>query len=257
MMNQSSAFYECFCFVSCPSEATVTRLRLSQPTEPLSRRGIKLHLYLCPFLDNRQFRGFYISIAWQVTFRLAPPILFRRVKDIVFADRYDLCFVQREAVFFGSEIFELLVAAAGRLTVVLDLNDETCVSYVNSQFGYLAIAFKLFGEMDRLIKISTAVIGCNRFIAGYAAVLGAKKEVMLTVADKNTFSPVERNNDPPITPIIGWIGVHSTFTPLEHIFPVLERLGERYRFRLRIVRASHKLSIKSKLGCRSASIHRG
>ena len=59
----------------------------------------------------------------------------------------------------------------------------------------------------------------------------------LTVVDNNIFTPIEKAND---VPVLGWIGTHSTFSFLESLFPVLERLAKTHRFKLCIVGAGKK-----------------
>jgi glycosyltransferase involved in cell wall biosynthesis len=58
--------------------------------------------------------------------------------------------------------------------------------------------------------------------------------VIPTVVDTEVFKP------PDVTPkgvtlTMGWIGTHSTFPFLASIFPVLEKLGKKHRFKLKIV----------------------
>ena len=214
---------------SYPKEAAATRFRVEQFIRPLASRGVELTL--SPFLDSESFKAFYNSHALQIPFRLAGPLL-KRFGEIFSAGRYDLLFVQREAMFFGPEIFERLIAAAGDLPLVLDLDDATYVRYVSPRFGRMASALKFFGKTDRLIRRAAAVTCGNRFIAEYVSGLGTKAEIIPTVVDTEIFTPSVKEND---RPVIGWIGTHSTFSSLERIFPVLGRLAERYRFKLKIV----------------------
>lgn len=217
---------------SYPVSAAATRFRMEQFVEPLRARGIELDIQ--PFVSEEQFRAFYKKGgALGKAASMLGPIL-RRIGQLARARTYDVLLVQREAAMFGPAIFEWLFQKLGKIPLVLDLDDATYVRYVSPTYGRLGSFFKFFGKTDNLIRRSSMVISGNRFIAEYAESLGAKTVVIPTVVDTDKFHPVEKHNDPPV---IGWIGTHSTYPFLESIFPVLERLAEKHRFKLRIVGA--------------------
>jgi len=66
------------------------------------------------------------------------------------------------------------------------------------------------------------------YIASYAHGV-----VIPTVVDTKRFRPAPRPDD--ATPVIGWVGTHSTYPYLERLLPVFERLASEVPFRLRIV----------------------
>ncbi len=215
---------------SYPKEAAATRFRVEQFIGPLRERGIELEL--SPFLSAEQFSAMYKPGG---AVRKAAGIarsLFRRAAEAGKLRDYDLLFVQREAMFFGPEIFERLFQMAGRVPMVLDLDDATYVPYASPTYGKLGSALKFFGKTDRLIRRSAAVTCGNRFIAEYVSKLGTRAEVVPTVVDTEIFRPVEKDNK---IPVVGWVGTHSTFPSLEFLFPVLERLAHRHEFILRVV----------------------
>lgn len=217
---------------SHPVESAATRYRLSQFVAPLAEHGIDLAV--SPFIDGNIYDNLYKpGNVLAKSFSMAPPF-FRRFGTALGAGRYDLLFVQREAMLFGPAFFEWLARTAGRIPMVLDLDDATYVSYVSPTYGKLGSLFKFFGKTDSLIKRSKSVICGNRFIADHVEALGTRAVVIPTVVDTDKFFPVERNNP---VPVIGWVGTHSTFPFLEQIFPVLKSLAEKHRFLLRIVGA--------------------
>lgn len=217
---------------SYPVESAATRFRMAQFVGPLRENGIELEIE--PFLDTRQFLGLYSGggITSKAAGMVGP--VMKRLGGLFRAGRYDLLFVQREAMFFGPAIFERLYRSVGRIKMVLDLDDATYVSYVSPSYGRLGSYLKFFGKTDSLIKQSSLVVSGNRFIAEYAAAKGAETVVIPTVADTDIFSPIEKNNE---IPVLGWIGTHSTLPFLESIFPVLEKLAADHKFKLRIVGA--------------------
>ncbi|MBA2377992.1 MAG: glycosyltransferase family 4 protein, partial [Blastocatellia bacterium] len=161
------------------------------------------------------------------------PVL-RRVADVARARKFDLLFVQREAMLFGPAVFETLMQRIGRLPMVLDLDDATYVAYNSPTYGRLGSSLKFFGKTDRLIDRAAAVTCGNRFIAEYVERRGARAVVVPTVVDTEVFRPLETPPEDGMT-VIGWVGTHSTFPSLEFLFPVLQDLATKHTFRLRVV----------------------
>ena len=215
-----------------PVEAAATRFRLAQFVGPLAEAGIELEV--SPFLTGPQFSNLYAPgrTASQLTGLLSS--FLKRVGLIRHIRRYDLLFVQREAMLVGPAIFESLYRIFGRAPMILDLDDATYVRYISPSYGRLGSYLKFFGKTDKLIKASSVVICGNKYIAEYVRSLGTKTVVIPTVVDTNDFTPIPKAN--PI-PVIGWIGTHSTFPFLEWLFPVLEELAVKHRFVLKIVGA--------------------
>lgn len=218
---------------SYPIEAAATRYRLTQFIEPLAREGISLTI--SPFLDSRQFGDFYKNkgIA-EKSLGLWKPLV-RRAREISQTRDYDLLFVQREAAFFGPAFFEWVFRHRGKSPMILDLDDATYVRYVSPTYGRIGSFFKFFGKTDALIESSAAVTCGNRFIAEYVEKKGVPTTIVPTVVSTDEFFPLENKNNE--TPVIGWIGTHSTFPFLQSLFPVFQKLAERHDFVLRIVGA--------------------
>jgi glycosyltransferase involved in cell wall biosynthesis len=168
---------------------------------------------------------------------------FKRFGDVFAARKADVLLVQREAMIFGPPVIEWLVTRAGKCPMVLDLDDATYVSYTSPTYGRLGSALKWFGKTDDLIRWA-AVVSCgNRSIAEYVTSKGTRAVVIPTVVDTERFRPLTemgesaRERIDNETPVLGWVGTHSTFPYLESIFPALEELASRHRFRLKIVGA--------------------
>jgi glycosyltransferase involved in cell wall biosynthesis len=215
---------------SYPVEAAATRYRLTQFVQPLAEKGIDLKI--SSFLDSHQFNRHYQNKAvFEKIGGLTQPIL-QRFSQITQIKKYDLIFVQREAMFFGPAVFELIYQKFGNVPMILDLDDATYVSYISPTYGKIGSFFKFFGKTDKLIGRAESVVCGNRFIAEYVKKKGTKAVVIPTVVDTDKFFPIEKKNE---FPVIGWIGTHSTFPFLESLFPVLQKLAERHRFVLKIV----------------------
>ncbi len=220
---------------SYPVEAAATRYRLQQFVGPLRERGIELEVR--PFMDSRLFADFYRRDRLPRTAAGLVRASLRRAGDILAARRADVLLVQREAMIFGPPVVEWLSTKLGGVPAVLDLDDATYVPYDSPTYGRVGAALKLFRKTDDLIRWARVVTCGNRNIAAYAAAKGARSVVIPTVADTDLFSPAAKDGGDGGVPVLGWIGTHSTFPFLRSIFPVLERLAETHRFRLKIVGA--------------------
>lgn len=215
---------------SYPNDSATTRYRLTQFVEPLAARGIDLEI--SSFFDDEQFRRFYQNKSlFKAMTEMSVPV-FRRVAEIRKIQRYDVLFVQREAMMFGPAVFEWIFQKFGNLPMILDLDDATYIPYTSPNFGKIGSFFKFFGKTDRLIERADVVICGNRFIAEYVEKKGTEAVIIPTVVNTDEFAPVEKNNE---IPVVGWIGTHSTFPLLESIFPVLQKLAEKHLFKLKIV----------------------
>jgi glycosyltransferase involved in cell wall biosynthesis len=219
-----------------PVEAAATRFRLHQFVAPLQERGVDLTI--SPFLTSAQFHSLYNAgdVAAKGAAMAMSTLI--RARDLLTAARYDLVFVQREAMIFGPGVMEWFVTKLRGMPMVLDLDDATYVRYVGPTYGLFGSWLKSFGKTDKLIERAAAVTCGNRFIAEYVERKGTRSVVVPTVVNLDEFKPAVHGNME--DPIVGWVGTHSTFPFLESIFPVLERLAKKHRFTLRIVGAGRR-----------------
>ena len=219
---------------SYPTEAASTRYRLTQYVEPLAAQGIEMTVR--PFINSTTFSTIYTRKAiFKNGYSLAVASV-RRIFDGLSAGKFDVLLVQREAMLFGPPIIEKLAMNYGKVPMILDLDDATYVSYKSPTYGKFGSALKWFGKTDDLIKWSSVVTCGNRNIAEYVKSKGVETKIIPTVVDTDKFCPrtADFNRD---EPVLGWIGTHSSFQFLQTIFPVLQKLAEKYKFRLKIVGA--------------------
>jgi glycosyltransferase involved in cell wall biosynthesis len=221
---------------SYPVEAAATRYRLEQFVTPLAERGITLTVR--PFLDSRLFASLYRREEMPRTALGLARSALRRMGDVFEARGADVLLVQREAMMFGPPLFEWLATRALRCPMVLDLDDATYVSYTSPTYGRLGSALKWFGKTDDLIRWAKVVTCGNRSIAEYVSSRGGRARIIPTVVDTERFKPATRKREGP--PVLGWIGTHSTYPYLESIFPAIEQLARKFRFRLKVVGAGRK-----------------
>ena len=218
---------------SYPLEAACTRYRLMQFIEPLAEKGISLTV--SPLLDKNEFAALYRR---GQNLRKAAQLINsarKRLFDSFEAREFDAIIVQREAMIIGPPVFEWLYKKIGKCPIILDLDDATYLSYVSPTYGRLGSALKFFGKTDTLIGWSETVICGNRHIAEYVEGKGTNAVIVPTVVDTDKFYPVQKETRK--TPVVGWIGTHSTFPFLKSLFPVFTNLARKYDFILKIVGA--------------------
>lgn len=218
---------------SYPVEAAATRYRLAQFVEPLAERGIDITI--SPFIDNTQFKLLYQNKSLVRKFSGLWKPFMQRMSEIFKISKFDLIFIQREAMFLGPALFERVFQMIGKCPIVLDLDDATYVHYTSPTYGKIGSFFKFFGKTDFLIQKAEIVTCGNRYIAEYVEKKGTKSVIIPTVVDTNKFEPIDKPKK--AVPVVGWIGTHSTFPLLQSIFPVLENLAKKHEFVLKIVGA--------------------
>jgi glycosyltransferase involved in cell wall biosynthesis len=224
---------------SYPVEAAATRYRLTQYVAPLGERGVELEVR--PFLSSRLFASLYRRGQLPRTAAGLARAALSRVFDVGAARRADVVLVQREAMMFGPPVVEFLSTRLGGRPLVLDLDDATYVAYTSPTYGRLASALKWFSKTDDLIRWARVVTCGSRAVAEYVESKGGRAVLVPTVVDTDLFRPAQRGGeDDTATPLVGWVGTHSTFPYLESIFPVLEELARSHRFRLKIVGAGRE-----------------
>jgi glycosyltransferase involved in cell wall biosynthesis len=235
---------------SYPIEAAATRYRLVQYVAPLRERGIELEVR--SFLDSRLFASLYRRGELPRTAAGLLRASLARLADAAAARRADVVLVQREAMMFGPPVVEFLATRLGGRPLVLDLDDATYVSYTSPTYGRLASALKWFRKTDDLIRWARVVTCGSRAIREYVEAKGARAVYIPTVVDTDQFRPLEQDAESTTgargasagatetknsTPVVGWIGTHSTFQYLESIFPALRELAKSHRFKLKLVGA--------------------
>lgn len=220
---------------SFPVNAAATRFRVAQFIEPFKDLGHEI--VLSPFLTNEQFRNIYLGGGSVRKISSLFRSILRRVSEIGKVRKFDVIFIQREAMIFGPAFFEWIYQSLGKLPMVLDLDDATYIPYISPSYGRLGSYLKFFGKTDRLINRADLVICGNRFIAEYVEKRGTRAVIVPTIVDTDVFKPKDQEHP---VPIIGWVGTHSTFPFLERLLPALSKLANEHRFILKVVGSGRK-----------------
>lgn len=225
--------------VSGSIESPSPRFRVVQLVPHLESSGITVTIR--PFIDNVTFR--------HLTDRGATPRAMlgvvhgavRRVGDVVRARRADVILVERQAMFIGPPVIEMLSTEIGRCPLVLDLDDPMWMAahplWVGSESSMLdrfKAALRWPSKIGKLIDHASVVTCGNRIIADYVTARGSTAVLLPPAVETATFRP----RQPPDTGrplVVGWIGSPGTYAYLEPLLPTLAEVAREHPFRLRVV----------------------
>ncbi len=224
-----------------PVEAANTRYRVQQFFPYLQAAGISCEL--ASLMSRELFFEFYQPGQSLSTMAGLVRALGRRLGDVVRARRYDVVFLEREALLLGPPLLEWLLARVLRRSIVFDFDDAIFLPAQNSIRGNLATWLKYPAKTARTLALSTQVITGNEYLAAYARRHNPRVTVLPTVVDAAQYAataPAPRASD---SLVIGWIGTHSTAPYLEIIAPALAQLARRQRFVLRVIGAGRAVQI--------------
>lgn len=228
-----------------PIEAANTRYRVYQFLPYLKSRGIECEV--APFISSELFHEMYRR--GRIVRKMAGMArsVLGRVADVMRARRVDVVCVSREAMLFGPPAIEWLVGKVARCPIVFDFDDAIFVSYVSPTYGRFASWLKSPSKSSRILAMSAHIIAGNEYLANYARRHNRRVTILPTVVDTEFFDsadPLPRpNSQSAVSPVIGWIGSHSTAQYLDLIAPALQQLASRRRFVFRVIGAGRDVNM--------------
>ncbi len=156
--------------------------------------------------------------------------LFIRLKDLRRFKHYDIIFIQREALFLGSSFFERRAVQSGAYTM-FDFDDSIWLADTspgNKKWEWIKKPEKFFETVTSV----QCVIAGNTYLAQKALALNANTQIIPTTIDTDFHKPKpELRNKKTLT--IGWSGSISTIKHFELLVPVLLKVQERYKERVK------------------------
>ncbi len=151
--------------------------------------------------------------------------VWKRSKDVLRRNRYDIIFIQREAFMTGSVFFEKMLARS-KAKLIFDYDDAIWkhdVSDANRKLGWL----KNPAKTSRIIALADLVIAGNQYLADYASQWCRNVVVIPTTLDTDLFKPcIKQNNSSAIC--IGWSGSSTTTKYLKEARNVLLALKHKF-----------------------------
>jgi glycosyltransferase involved in cell wall biosynthesis len=213
-----------FASVHPPGRAPSQRFRYEQYVDFLAEHGFRTTF--APVLKADDYGVVYGEGGYLRKGLIAGRGLARRLADVRRLPRFDIVFVQREAVQLGTSWFEALAARA-RPRLVFDFDDAIWlqnVSDANRKLGWL----KRPAKTSKLIGMADMVLAGNAYLADYARRINSNVSIVPTTIDTDYYvrdATVTRG--PGVC--IGWTGSLTTIQHFDRILPVFRRLKERYQ----------------------------
>jgi glycosyltransferase involved in cell wall biosynthesis len=154
----------------------------------------------------------------------------RRIDDFRNLSRYDLVFIQKEALPFGTTIIEKLFSS--KKPVIYDFDDA--VYLMNPSKTSLIPFLRTPSKIATIIKLSECVIAGNQYLADYATKYNCDVHIIPTCIDTDYYIPKHKREERKRI-VIGWIGSQSTISYLVDIKGVLKKLCRKYDVIFKIV----------------------
>jgi len=224
-----------------PEEGASSRLRITQFFPYLERHGVACTFR--PLFDTAFYRRFYQPGATVGKALRLAALTLRRLVDVLGARRYDVVFVQREAHIIGPPVFEWLLARLVRRPLVYDFDDAVFIPSSSGVYGRLAHWLKRPEKTSSVIGWSDEVIVCTEYSRRFAVRHHPAPVVIPTVVDSTVYVPRPPSTDE--VPTIGWVGSFTAAPFVVALRDVFERLGARYRYRLKLVGLGMPFTLRS------------
>lgn len=155
--------------------------------------------------------------------------LFIRLKDSWRFNKFDIIFIQREALFIGSTYFERK-AFRSKAKVIFDFDDSIWLmdtSPENKKFEFL----KNPNKTKTNIQNAHLVIAGNTYLANFAKTFNSNTIIIPTTVDCEKHKPLPNLRGKNIV-VVGWSGSVSTIKHFERFIPILKLLKEKYKEKL-------------------------
>lgn len=155
----------------------------------------------------------------------------KRWKDILRSNHYDIIFIQREAFMTGSTFFEEQFRKS-KAKIIFDFDDAIWhldISEANKRFHWL----KNSGKTAKIISLSNLVIAGNTYLADYARHHNDNVVIIPTTIDTEEYlrQPVIKHNE---RVCVGWSGSITTIKHFDYAVPFLKKLKQRFKERILI-----------------------
>jgi glycosyltransferase involved in cell wall biosynthesis len=191
---------------------------------------------LCPLLGDDYVRRLHSGLTTGITSILRAYA--RRLMLLLQARRYDLLWIEKEALPWLPAWAELALFRIAGTRIVVDYDDAVFHTYDQHRNGIVRTLLSL--KIDRIMSAADLVIVGNAYLGLRAKAAGAHAIAeMPTVVDLKCYP--ERRSAParrqePFT--VGWIGSSLTSSYLEMLRPALAELARRLPLRVILVGAA-------------------
>jgi len=192
-----------------------SRLRTLQYIPFLKNEGIEVTP--APLLEDAYVESLYAGKRWALHKSVAS--YFRRVKTLLFSKRFDVVWLEGEAMPWMPYALERLFLST-KIPYVVDYDDAVFHRYDMHESKVVRSA--LGTKIDSIMRRSDCVVVGNSYLEARAAESGARRiEIVPTVVDLTRYPQPKPKCE---GRTIGWIGSPSTQHNLEIVSAPLQRL---------------------------------
>jgi glycosyltransferase involved in cell wall biosynthesis len=201
------------------------RFRFEQYLDMLERNGFEITF--SNFISEADDKLFYAPGNFAGKISILIKNFFIRTKEVLFASRYDIIFIYREATMIGTSVFERWMAKS-TAKLIFDYDDSTWLPNVSE--GNKALAFLKRPEKTKeIISVCDVVFAGNEYLKQYALQYCNDVVVVPTTIDTNYHVPNKIQKD---KICIGWTGTQTTIPHFLSIQKALEKLLKKYPNRI-------------------------
>ncbi len=175
-------------------------------------------------LSAKQDKIFYGAGNTFGKIRVGISAIFRRLNDVLRANRFDYVFIYRDAFFFGI-LFEWLFKQS-KAKLVFDFDDSIWLQDENANQSIFQ-KLKNPAKTGRIISYCDLTIAGNEYLANYARQHSENVTIIPTTIDLNEYTKVNVEKDDGIC--IGWSGSFSTIKHFESSLEALRIIKEKYQ----------------------------
>lgn len=159
----------------------------------------------------------------------------RRWRDLLRIRRFDLVYTYIYVTPVGTTLFERAARVLAR-RMIYDIEDNILDSGgAGPSINPIASLFRSGAKPRVLTAAADEVITASPFLVDRCRALNVHGRCTLIPPSVDTDRFVPGDRDPHGVPVIGWTGTFSSRPYLDLLAPMLQRLAERERFRLRVI----------------------
>ncbi len=207
-----------------PNRSPSQRFRFEQYLNYLKEQGYSYRFsYSITAADDKVL---YSKKSYFKKFLILLKTLRIRIKDWLSYNKYDIVFVQREALMLGSTFFERHIKKS-RAKFIFDFDDSIWLmdtSEGNKRFEWL----KNPEKTARNIRYADMVFAGNTYLADYAKHYNKNIKIIPTTIDTEFYKPMLKPN-PGKKVIVGWSGSITTIKHFEFALNFLKVIKNRFR----------------------------
>lgn len=206
-----------------PNRSPSQRYRFEQYFPFLQKNGFDCSVSYV--INKKDDRWFYESGKYLQKFLILIKSIFIRIKDWSTYNKYDIIFVQREALMIGSTFFEKRIKAS-KAKFIFDFDDSIWLmdtSDGNKKFEWL----KNPEKTARNIRYADMVFAGNTYLANYALHYNKNVKIVPTTINTSTHRPeLSERNKAVLT--IGWSGSITTIKHFQYALDFLKIIKQKY-----------------------------